>query len=58
MSRILSEGKAARQLLREKGFRALFSRYGWKLVVVIFGYYVIRDLSIYVLLPVMVARLF
>ena len=58
MSRIFSEVKSARLIMREKGVRALFSRYGWKLVAVIFCYYLIRDLSIYVLLPIMLTRMF
>ena len=57
MSRIFSEAKAARQILKEEGVRALFSRYGWKLVAVIFCYYVIRDLSLYVLLPILLRQL-
>ena len=50
------EVKAARQILKEEGVRALFSRYGWKLVAVIFCYYLIRDLSLYVLLPLLILQ--
>ena len=57
MSRIFSEAKEAHQILRGEGVRALFSRYGWRLVAVIFCYYLIRDLSLYVLLPFLILRM-
>jgi hypothetical protein len=31
--------------------RFLFGKYGWKLVLGVFAYYLIRDLTLYVLLP-------
>ncbi len=31
--------------------RLLVGRYGWKLVLGVFAYYLIRDLALYVLLP-------
>ncbi|MBX2986580.1 MAG: hypothetical protein KF802_01665 [Bdellovibrionaceae bacterium] len=55
MLRVLSE---VRQTLRESGVRGTFRRYGWKLVAAVFCYYLVRDLTLYVLLPYLVARQF
>jgi len=32
-------------------YKELFKKYGWKLAVGIFFYYLIRDVSLYILLP-------
>jgi hypothetical protein len=45
-----------RQIYRENGFKAVFKRYGWKLVVGIFCYYLIRDITLYLILPSLVWR--
>jgi len=34
----------------------LYKKYGWKAVVAIFLYYLIRDVSLYIILPWMIAR--
>jgi hypothetical protein len=36
-------------------FRFLLKKYGWKLLVALFFYYLIRDLLLYVVLPVFAA---
>ena len=36
-------------------FRFLLKKYGWKLLVALFFYYLIRDLFLYVLLPYLAA---
>lgn len=41
---------------REAGLRGLVRRYGWRVVIAFFAYYLLRDLTIYVLLPWLVAR--
>ena len=46
----------ARQIYREKGFRAVVKRYGWKLVIGVFCYYLIRDILIYLVLPSLLWR--
>jgi hypothetical protein len=46
----------ARQIYREKGFKAVFRRYGWRLVVGIFCYYLIRDITLYLIIPALVWR--
>ena len=35
------------------GFRGLFRRYGWKVVAGVLIYYIIRDLFLYVFLPML-----
>ena len=37
-------------------FRELISRYGWKFAIIIFFYYLIRDVSLYIILPWLIAR--
>lgn len=58
MSRIYLEMTTAKQILKTEGLRALFSRYGWKLVFVLFCYYLVRDISLYVILPFLIGRTF
>lgn len=37
-------------------FRHLFKRYGWKIIVAIFCYYLIRDSILYIIIPYLIAR--
>jgi len=37
-------------------YKELFKKYGWKFAVGIFLYYLIRDVSLYILLPWYLAR--
>jgi hypothetical protein len=48
--------REARGVFREGGFKALFRRYGWKLIAVFFVYYLIRDSILYIILPYLVVR--
>ena len=43
-----------RQVRKESGWRGLFDRYGWKLVVGFFLFYLIRDGILYLLIPYLV----
>ncbi len=52
--KINSSFTEARQIYREKGFKAVFRRFGWKLVVIIFCYYLIRDVTLYILIPYLI----
>ena len=36
---------------RESGLKGLFKKYGWKIFLIFFMYYLIRDLILYVFLP-------
>jgi hypothetical protein len=49
-----AEGMSRRQRISRR-FQFLLKKYGWKLLVAIFFYYLIRDLILYVLLPYLVA---
>lgn len=40
------------------GFKAVFQRYGWRIFVVFFAYYLVRDLLLYVLFPYLIAKHF
>jgi MFS family permease len=44
------------QLWRQGGFKAVIQRYGWKVVAGFFAYYLLRDLTLYVLLPFLAAK--
>lgn len=46
----------ARQELKTNGVKGLFRRYGWKLVALLFVYYLIRDVTIYMIIPWLVAK--
>jgi len=35
----------------KKKYRELFKKYGWKLAAGIFFYYLVRDVSLYIILP-------
>lgn len=52
MRSIIGEFKNARAMLKKEGFKALFRKYGWKLPVAVVAYYLVRDLTLYVLIPV------
>ena len=43
-------------MIRQSGFKEFFRRRGWKVIVVVFLYYLIRDSFLYILLPYLVAR--
>ena len=46
--RVLREAK---QTFRESGLKGVIRRYGWKFFAVFFAYYLIRDVTLYILLP-------
>lgn len=46
--RFLREAKA---IFKEKGFRGVIQRFGWKLFAALFVYYLVRDVTLYILLP-------
>ena len=43
-------------ILKRCGFRELVRQRGWKFLLAIFGYYLIRDTILYVAIPLCVAR--
>lgn len=48
--------REVRQTVKESGFRGALKRYGWKLVAGVFCYYLIRDLTLYVLIPYLLTK--
>ena len=46
--RVLREAK---QTFRAGGLKAVIRRYGWKFFAAFFAYYLIRDVTLYILLP-------
>lgn len=46
----------AKQVFREAGLKGVIRRYGWKFFAVFFMYYLIRDVSLYILLPWYIAQ--
>ena len=49
-----TEGLSRAQRWRRR-FQYLLKKYGWRLLVLVFFYYLIRDLFLYVLLPYLAA---
>lgn len=47
-----------RQTFRESGLKGLYKKYGWKLFLAFFLYYLIRDVTLYILLPLWLAGKF
>jgi len=56
LSALALEFKLARQTLRENGWRALLQKYGWKAVAVLLAAYLVRDVLVYILLPLFVMK--
>lgn len=56
MRALLLEMKTARGVLRESGIKGLFRKYGWKFVAVVFTYYLVRDVTLYILIPMFIFK--
>jgi MFS family permease len=48
--------REARRTFRQGGLRGTLQRYGWKLFAAFFLYYLIRDTTLYIVLPYLAAR--
>jgi hypothetical protein len=48
--------KAWVSLIREKGLKQFVREKGWKLVVAVFLFYLVRDSVLYILVPILIAR--
>jgi len=42
-------------IVKNEGFRELFKKRGWKFLLAIVSYYVIRDTVVYIILPYLLA---
>lgn len=45
-------------VIRTEGWRAAWRKFGWRLLAVVFLYYLVRDLVVYVLVPLLFAARF
>jgi hypothetical protein len=43
--------REVRQTVKQSGFRGALKRYGWKLVAAVFCYYLVRDVTLYLVIP-------
>ena len=43
--------REAKDTFKASGLKGVIRRYGWKFFAVFFAYYLIRDITLYVLLP-------
>ena len=50
------KGKEYRKVFKKQGFKGLVKKYGWKLVLAVFMYYLIRDSILYILIPYLIAK--
>ncbi|WP_413585769.1 hypothetical protein [Bdellovibrio sp. HCB274] len=50
--------KEVKKTFKEGGFKALRKKYGWKMFAIIIGYYLVRDVTLYILIPYFVIRSF
>ena len=48
--------REATATFREQGFRGILRAYGWKLFAVFFVFYLVRDVTLYIVLPYLAAR--
>ncbi|OFZ28322.1 MAG: hypothetical protein A2622_04260 [Bdellovibrionales bacterium RIFCSPHIGHO2_01_FULL_40_29] len=55
------KGKVMKQMkemalsIKNDGLRASFKRYGWRLFSLVVAYYLVRDTSLYIVIPYLVA---
>jgi len=47
-----------RATFKEGGIRAVIRRYGWKVFAIFFVYYLVRDATLYILIPYLIAKHF
>lgn len=53
---VVAWAREAKTVFRKDGFKGLLRTYGWKLMALFFMYYLIRDITLYILLPWMAAK--
>jgi len=56
MMPIMKMLREVRDTFRDTGFKGVSRKYGWKLFLAFFVYYLLRDLLIYLLLPYLVVK--
>ncbi|WP_413576323.1 hypothetical protein ACLVWU_18235 [Bdellovibrio sp. HCB290] len=62
MELMLKPGKdllrEVKKTFKDGGFRALRKKYGWKMFAIIISYYLVRDVTLYILIPYFVIKSF
>ena len=48
--------REARDVYRQSGFKGVIKHLGWKVLALLFAYYLVRDVSIYIILPWYIAN--
>jgi hypothetical protein len=48
----------AKDTFKQSGFKGVVKRYGWKVFAVFFVYYLVRDVTLYILIPWLIAKHF
>jgi len=43
-------------IIKKEGFKSLIKKRGWKFLLIIIGYYAVRDSIVYILIPLMIAK--
>lgn len=60
ISDLKTQIKSMRQTLKDQGFKrgmkTLWKCYGWKMVAAIFAYYIVRDVTLYILIPALLVK--
>ena len=57
MLKVLHElRKNAKESGVKKAIKIMFKKYGWKVGLAIFMYYLIRDVTLYIILPYLIMR--
>lgn len=52
-----SQCQDMRLVWKTQGFKALVKQYGWRFFLLVFCYYLVRDVTLYILLPYLVAKI-
>lgn len=55
--RFKTEGRDFFKTWKNEGFKKVIKKYGWKFFLIVFFYYLIRDITLYIILPLLVAKL-
>tara|TARA_Y100000589_G_C27010549_1_gene570627 strand:+ start:300 stop:494 length:195 start_codon:yes stop_codon:yes gene_type:complete len=53
---LIKKLKEYRQVIKKNGLKGFIKIYGWKVVVVVFLYYLVRDSILYILIPYLFAK--
>ncbi len=58
LNRLRRASQEVRTTFREVGFKGVLRRYGWKIFALFFVYYLVRDLTLYIAIPWLIANHF